>query len=186
MPFDRIPPYQGVIHPWHKNSIAEQITSLGGVVINSLTSNAWPSGSFAILTPFYLQSRMYVDTMYWINGATVAGQVDMAVYTEDGTKIFGTGPVLQSGTTSLQFNSLSPEWELGPGVYYLALVASSGSATFRSAFNSLSTGAMAQVLGMACAPAQYPLPLTITGTLRTMSSDYIPAYGISSEGTTFI
>ncbi len=184
--FDKLPYYQGVIHPWDTMSILEQINALGGAALNSLTSNAWPSGSLAVLFPFYLGQFMSVDCVYWINGATVAGQVDLGIYTEQGTKVYSTGPLLQSGVTSLQMTPVHPEVELGPGVYYLALVASSGTATFRSANNSLSTGSMAKVLGMAQAPAAYPLPQVITGTWRTLGQDQIPGFGMSSESTTFI
>jgi hypothetical protein len=176
-----LPPYRGQINPWDNMSILEQINALGGTAMNSLVSATWPSGSLALFVPFHLQQHMYVAGVYWLNGATANGQVDFGIYDENGNRIYSTGPVLQSGTSALQLQMVAPAppVHLWAGIYYMGIVASSSTATFRAASNSLSTGTMATVLGMAQAAAAYPLPAT--PTLISVGQDYIPGIGITSE-----
>jgi hypothetical protein len=44
----------------------------------------------------------------------------MGIYGEDGSRIYSTGSVAQSGTAAIQYVTLTPEIVLPPGRYYYA------------------------------------------------------------------
>lgn len=180
--FNVIPPYRGALNPWTPQSIFFHIEFYGENSLLNATTHSWPSGGVAIFVPFFLQQHMYVNGLYWMNGTTVAGNMDMGIFDQDGNRIFSLGPVLQSGTSARQMNIVSPPIHLWAGLYYMGMVAETGSAAVMSDLNALSTGTMIQFFGMAQAPTSYPLPLA--PGLATMQQDFIPVFGITSEGTT--
>lgn len=156
--------------------------SMGGTELNTNTSNAWPSGSLAIFVPFYLTTPMKVATIWWLNGATVSGNVDAGIYDASGNRIYSVGSIAQSGTQNFQVNTVPVSLILGPGVYYLALVCDNTTATIRSEFNTFVTGSYAKMLGMAQATVAFPLPKS--PTLISIGQDYTPSVGISATADT--
>lgn len=174
------PRIQGAVHPWSPYSIMEQVTSMGESPYDSVSSNAWPSGTVAIFVPFGIPLPMYVQTFYWFNGAAIAGNVDMGVYTIDGKKVRSLGAgVIQSGTNVVQSNILSPALHLGAGQYYMGIVFQNVTGTNLSSKGLAPTGTMVQVYGMAKMDGAYPLP--DVPTLGNMGFvDYIPGFGIAS------
>lgn len=177
--FENLPPFKGTITPYSQQSVVPSYIALGGTSFTALTSNTWPSGSLAILIPFYLDSPMVVVSMFWINGAAVSGNVEAGVYNSDGRKLFSTGAQGQSGTSAIQKTVLKTAQQLPPGLYYLALVADNTTATLQGQVNRLATGTLVQVLGMAQATTSFPLPAA--PTLKMIGQENIPVVGISSD-----
>ena len=145
----------------------------------SSASGGWPQSNRAIFVPFRLTSPFSVSTMWWENGATATGNVDIGIYTEDGTRLVSSGSTAQTGTNTTQSVTVTTT-QLGPGLFYLALALSSSSGTI---FRNTGGGIQNQrVMGLAQQASAFPLPAT--ATLAVMTTAYLPQCGMT--GRSFI
>jgi hypothetical protein len=90
-------------------------------------SFTWPAANLAIYVPFAIPFLFQVSTMFWGNGSTVSGNVDVGYYTSDGARVFSTGAIAQSGASVVQFSALANF--LDPGTGYLAMLMTSATGT---------------------------------------------------------
>jgi hypothetical protein len=65
----------------------------------------------------------------WKDFATVAGNVDVGIYSEAGTRLVNSGSTAQAGTSTIQKVGIA-DTAIGPGTYYFALTNSTTTATF--------------------------------------------------------
>jgi hypothetical protein len=93
-------------------------------------SVAWPSAGLALYIPLYVSAPGMVQGLFWQNGTAVAGNVELALYDEDGNKLATTGLIVAAGVSAPQYTAFASPVLLTTGRYYLALVASSASQTF--------------------------------------------------------
>lgn len=138
-------------------------------------NNAWPAANRALFVPFVIHEPFVVQKMAVYNATTAAGNVDIGIYTEDGTLLVSSGSTAMAGTSTQQTFSISKT--LAPGRYYMAIAFSSTSAILRASTTSLASTQLSGVLQMASA---FPLPAT--ATFAVAASAYIPAFGLSSRG----
>jgi hypothetical protein len=146
------------ISPWSLESLGSAAHAQTSNMTNAVSS-AWPSANLALFFPFYITHRITVQQLFMLNGATAAGNVDMGLYTLDGTRIISVGSTAQSGTNAIQAFSITST-QLSAGTYYLAVAASSVSTTIfsRTVFNS----SYSSTFGMAQMTSAFPLPATAT------------------------
>ena len=130
-----------------------------GISIDAGVSSAWPSNNYAIFYPFSLSRRITVQSLFCMNGATAAGNIDMGIYTMDGTRIVSAGSTAQSGTNAIQALTITPT-QLSPGFYYLAIAASSTSTTIFG--HSVYSNIYERFMGTAGMASAFPLPATAT------------------------
>jgi hypothetical protein len=76
--------------------------------------------------PIILPASCVAKRIWWANGATVAGNIDVGIYADDGdakpgAKVISSGATAQSGTNSVQFSDVS-DTALAAGRYWLAFV----------------------------------------------------------------
>lgn len=163
---------------YHKNVISSwSIESMGtGISAAKLTpgSATYPSANMAVFMPFAIAGPYLVRKVYWANGTAVAGNVDVGVYSWDGTRLFSAGSTAQAGTTAIQSVDIT-DYLLTPGSYYLALACSSLAATF---FRISPGTSMVQSWGMANQAAALPLPAT--ATFATAAQPFVALFGITS------
>lgn len=167
------------ITPTHPESGVGNIMFNGGnLSLNTYASSTWPSASKALFIPFWISKPITFSTMFWVNGATTSGNVDVGVYSVDGTKIVSKGSTAQSGASALQSVSVTST-TLGAGMYYLAMAADNTTATYYRtiAGQSLRT----KFTGMAEMSSAFALPAT--ATFATVAADYIPMVGLSTRST---
>jgi hypothetical protein len=162
------------------------ITPLGIESIGAGTGNlgtpaaaTWRNANLAIYVPFRINTTIVLSYGFVYNGAAVAGGFDIGVYAENGSKICSTGSTTQTTVSSVTSAPLllatasSPI--IGPGNYYMAISASNSTAQYyRMALGiqpSKTTGMATQVV--------FPLPAT--ATFATISTAYVPCFGISSR-----
>ena len=142
-------------------------SSGGGVGSGTLTASS------ALYVPVELiQPSTFVAAM-WCNGATLAGTVEVGVYTDDWILITSTGAITQSGASTAQVASMTT-FTLKPSRYYLAFVCSSATATFIGHSVNQSRWSM---LGVSEQPSARPLPSTAAPAIT--SSAFVPQFGIS-------
>lgn len=160
------------ITPTHK-------LSLGGNNGDVALVNAPWTGAInrAIFIPFRLPKTIIVQNMFVINGATIAGSFDLGIYTLDGTKLVSTGLTAQTGASVVQSIAITPA-QLGPGLFYMAIVSNSLTSTFlQQDFVSI---AFLKAMGLAQMSAALPLPATVTFATISVAIR-IPLVGLTAR-----
>ena len=92
-------------------------------------SGALGAANNAFFFPFSIPSPITVAKLFMYNGATVAGTIDMGIYTDDFTRIVSSGAITQAGVSTLQEFDVT-DTPLDKGRYYLAFAQSLGTALF--------------------------------------------------------
>lgn len=154
---------------------AAQVNDGGGAAFGDGTAPAANQAVFfPIGIPFWFNLRLF----FWRNGATVAGNVDVGLYSIGGTKIASTGSTAMSGASTSQ--SAAPSGGvliIPPGAYYLAFVTNSATATFPKANGpSMHGGA-----GVASQTTAFPLPATAAFTAG-VSASFALLFGMADVG----
>lgn len=83
-------------------------------------STSWGTANRAMYLPFSIPWPYPVKRVFWGNGS-VAGNMDLGIYTMAGKRLFSAGSTAQTPVSDLQYVSLSTPLWLNPGRYYLAL-----------------------------------------------------------------
>ena len=169
-------PVGGMPDPPVLTSMTEAMTNLSHALTSSGVSGAWPTAALAYFFPVRLtRARTYVRA-FWLNGATAAGTVDVGVYTIAGTtatRIASCGPQTQAGVSALQIFTPTA-FTIGPGLYYLAMSCSLGTATvWRSA------GGSNAPFRPFCYQATSQSTLGATPTVASFGGTTIPVFGFS-------
>lgn len=146
-----------------------------GTFSNVSTSTAWPSANLAMYWPIMISSPVLVTSMFVANGGTANGNWAVAVYAPDGTKVGGTAATAQAGTNAIQSANPSANFQIGPGLYYLALVSDSGTATFRSF--SIATLSYGRMMGIYQQASAYSTGAPATATFATNAQVALPQFG---------
>ena len=139
-------------------------------------SYVWPEANMAIYIPFILYRSITAKIMGVVNGSPVSGNVDVGIYSKDGTRLVSSGSTAQAGTSTLQPFDI-PDIPLGPGSFYMAIAVDNtiGKVYGRSTGHLLSFAAV----GMAAQSAAFPLPLS--ATFATVTKTYIPYICLSTN-----
>lgn len=136
----------------------------------------WPAANRVVLIPFRVYRPFAIQRAFWYNGATVAGNVEVAVYDEEFNRLVTTGSTVMAGASVIQSAAIAST-ELVAGLYYLAMISDSATATFfRRGLASATcrAGGMLQVTTGA-------IPLAATLTPVTVSSAHCPMCGVSQR-----
>jgi len=165
-------------------------------VMTAAGAGAWPNANEAVYVPFVIAAPYLVRTLWWYNGGTAAGNVDIGIYTAGGTLLANAGSTAMSGTQVVQAVSLGTPLLLAPGTYYLGLVSSSATAVFRgmsSATGTLQAWDTDVLRGAGVvqqASAGIPIPATMTPAKLTnwgtSTTNLLPIFGISSLASTLV
>lgn len=139
------------------------------------SSGAWPAANDAILVPIYIQQNTNITRLWVVNGAAASGNMDVGIYTADGSLITSSGSTAQSGTNALQFFNIA-DVVLSPGAYYIACsIDGTGGTVFRS---NLSVVRL-QEAGAVKGTSAMPLPATLT--FATVTAGLYPLMGIETS-----
>lgn len=84
------------------------------------STSPWSDAANAILAfPFHIEDPTTIYKAYWLNGSSMVGNMEVAVYDKDYVKLATTGSIALSGASAPQVATLST-LRLGPGRYYCA------------------------------------------------------------------
>jgi hypothetical protein len=157
------------ISPYSLGSIG----AVTGNLSSAPASGTWDSANRAVFVPFRVSRPIYVVNMFVFNGLVVSGNLDIGIYTSDGTRLVSIGSTAQAGTSAIQTLDIT-DTLLGPGLFYMALV-----------FNNTTARVFQQtvvpsgiVCGMAIMNAAFPLPATAT---FSQSYNYLPVFGLTTR-----
>jgi hypothetical protein len=168
---ERAYPPNSIITPASPESLMVDLSSIGAVFGSAGTSGFWPAANRAMYFPFALSRHAIVKKVFWVNGSSVTGNVDLGVYAVDGRLIVSSGSTAQSGTNAPQVVDIT-DTMLAPGPYYIGL-ACSGSAAF---MRVQPTAQFQRLFG--CLEQSSAFPLPATATFAENSSLYVPLAGL--------
>lgn len=127
---------------------------------------------------FRLARPMTVRLAYWMNGATVSGNVILGVYDQTGIKLAETASTAQATINVIQSASIGPIL-LQPGAYYLATIFSDTVGTiFRT--GSLTVEECRSLSLHRQTEGGFALPATLTINGNSGSND-IMVVGLSTQ-----
>lgn len=137
-------------------------------------SGAYPTANMAFFSPFRITQPLTFSTMYVFNGGTVSGNIDVGVYSNDGTRIVSKGGTAQTGGSTIQTFTVTTT-ELDSGLFYFAL--SMDNTTGIVYHYAPAQAAFLNFVGVAQMASAYPLPATATFASNTNA--YAPAMGLT-------
>lgn len=141
-------------------------------------SAAPPANDYIVYVPVRIPEDCTVLRVYWANGGSVSGNVNMGLYSSAGSKLWETGSTAQSGTNQLQFVDIANQ-ATSAGFYYMALQFSSTSARVcrfaPTLFYLQAAGVMEEQAGSFALPA--------TATFAKLANAYLPAFGLDLRGS---
>lgn len=133
----------------------------------------------AKFAPLIVDAPITFTALYWQNGATVNGNVCVAIYDAGFNRLFTTGNVAQAGASTPQIVGIS--WALTPGVYWVGFQTTSTTATFlRWLIGSAAGRLMGAGIRTQSAPTN-PLPATVApiyGATNTDRDFNLPIFGL--------
>lgn len=144
----------------------------------------------AVLAPFTIPGPCLINSMWWYNGNTTAGNIDAGIYTINvgGTSISrlcSTGAVAQSGVSTLQSANISAYSannigiRLEPGTYYLAISNSSNGTLFGRAVPTTAANAQYAFGWQTAATSAGSGTLATTLTAAAWTGTRYPVFGFS-------
>lgn len=164
-----------VITPWDVDSIGVELLSDAGGVVASAAVFAVTT---AIYIPWYLSYSCTVSRVDWSNGATASGNVDCGVYDSANgiptTKLVSSGAQVQTGVNANQGFDVT-DTLLQPGLKFLALYWTSGTATFLR--TTINPAQMMKFFGVCMESVATALPGTATPVVVT--NGFIPYFSVT-------
>lgn len=148
-------------------------------VANALAGGAW-TANLAIYIPLLTVEPILVSQFFWINGATVNGNSDVGIYTEDGTtKLVSTGSTANAGASQIQVVNVSDVLLPANRRLWLALASDSGTHTF---WRNATAVRSQDYLGVKQQTSAWSSGLPASATFATPSVAILPLFGFT--GTT--
>lgn len=139
---------------------------------------AWGTALYAIYIPITIPVPFTVYKMAVLNGATVAGNVDVGIYDRWGNRLVSMGSTAMAGVSTVQSFDVA-DTVLTPANYFFAFVSDSTTATFScvtlAAQGQRASGVQVQTLGA--------MPLPATATFATPTNTIVPWVSASIAGT---
>lgn len=157
-----------------------------GVQSQTAGSAAWNTAKGVIYVPCYLPLSMVAVKLWWHNGNTISGNVDVGIYNSTsgfsvGSRIINTGSVAQAAPSSaIQIVDVTDTFLAGPNLYYLAMTMDNVTGTVKSVTNGNGPGST--WLPAIETTGAFGLPATAT-PLTTIASAFgaiTPWFGFST------
>lgn len=142
----------------------------------TFASAVWPTSNRAYYYPFRIDHPITVLKLWMANGAAAAGNLDIGIYSEDGTRIVSSGSTAQAGTNTLQEIDIA-DTVIGPGAFYLAAAMDGTTGTAFRFSGGSSTRSL--LLGYYSQVTAFPLPAN--ATFASQASQWIPLFGLAAK-----
>ena len=129
--------------------------------------------------PFVLTEPLLVRQMYVINGTSVAGNIDVGIYSEGGIRLVSAGSTAAIGTNTIQTFDLV-DTTLNPGHYYMAFAKGTTGPSSQQwcVLPSAYPDNVLRCLGCRTS-ADFPLPATPVWVVMQRSA--VPFFGVTGE-----
>ena len=162
------------VSPWATNSIGTIVLSWG-FVISAPATLVYPAANLAIFIPFRSRYPFLCANAFWNNGTLgTVSNIDVGVYSKDGTRLWSTGSTAQSGASVIQSVDITDK-KIGAGMYYIAIACDNAAGQlFASTFTNASLDTLAGIRQQSTA---FPLPAV--ATLGDCTQTYLPLFGFT-------
>lgn len=139
-----------------------------------LAGGTYPVANLIIYFPFRISNPCIFTKLWWYNGASASASynIDMGIFSEDGTRIISTSSTAQSGSNLMQSVDIT-DTLLDIGTYYFGFVCDTTSANFMRC--TLATGFLCPVTGILEQASTFPLPAN--ATFASATNNYFPFIG---------
>lgn len=175
------PPYMSPLNQMAISVIYAECLGRDLNVLSSVSSSAAWTANLCIYVPLLTYQPVIVSHLWWINGATVNGNTDVAIYSFDGaTKIVGAGATANSGTNTTQTVNVTDVTLAANSFYWLALGSDSGTQTY---FLDAATALMLEFIGVKQQAAGYSGGLPTPISLDAPSVAVLPLFGLVGATT---
>jgi hypothetical protein len=150
-----MPPVVGT-DSWH--CVGTQLTANS---IAAAASATWPTANSACYIPLLVTEDITVKKLWWLNGATVTSNINMALYTAAFAQVAGTetGSTAQAGAGVIQEVDIA-DTALTAGLYYIAIVMDAAAAGTVTRYSV--TTAQSRSWGLASEASVFDLPANAT------------------------
>lgn len=142
----------------------------------SVASAVFPGANKVFYMPLRVPVPVLIRQLYCLNGSVVSGNVDVGLFTLDGTKIISSGSTAQAGTTTKQLFNVT-DTLIGRGCYYLGITLSNTTGTFQRITTALAPmsaiGLLTETTGGFGLPA--------IATFSTLANAYMPLGGLLAQ-----
>ena len=155
-------------------SIKISVEILTGVVTTNTNAIVWPTANKAFYIPFSINSEQTVKRIITFIGDTSSGNIDVGIYSTNGTKEVSAGSTAMGTNNQVQIFDIA-DTTLPAGKYYMAMAVDNVTAKIR-----ISAGAINTLFGIKEEASAFPLPATATFTENT-TSNFIPHMSVSFE-----
>lgn len=148
---------------------------IGGGIITAGT--AWPSNNLGIFVPFRI-AQPFTFSKMGIVVSSASGNLDLGVYSADGTKIVSSGSTaVGSNVNTVSVTSTT----IGPGLFYMAASFSTTAAQVMCyVFSATAKAGLIRALGVSQMASALALPATATFAANT--GTIIPIMGLTNRG----
>ena len=150
--------------------------SIGDGLITSSSNLAYPAANEAYFVPFSIERPIVTRRLFSMNGSGVSGNIDMGIYSRDGSRLISMGSVVHSGTSVPQLFDIGDKY-FSPNQYYMAIAMDNNVGALRRMNVPLARSYLAGVLR---ATGSFPLPEKVIFTNVAIS--FIPVIGIELLG----
>lgn len=163
-----------ILSPWSEQGPAPAIKAVGSNFNPGAVS--W-TANYAGYVPFVLPWDYPVARMFYVNGTSQTGAVDLGIYDDAGSRIFSTGSTGAGAGIDYEqmFETLADPLILPRGAYYFA-IASAGSAS-RFVGSTLNNNTM-RGAGILLDDAAFPLPAQMAPAAVT-ANIILPLFGVT-------
>lgn len=143
---------------------------------------AWPSANVLIAVPFTVPEPVTLTKLWWLNNALPAGNLDIGIFLEDGTRVVSSGSTAMAGAQTCQVVDIT-DTTIARGRYYVGLVCDTVSTNTFAVYNP--AAGICQALGVVRDTAAAP-PLSTSANPAAFvvtTHAYIPIMGAQGYRT---
>ena len=176
-----LPQVRPVYSTYSPESLGSELSAV--ITVANLNAAQTAGQNLAYFVPLYLPAAFTVKRFLWFNGATVNGNITMALFSLAGVlQGTSTASTAQSGVSAMQAAAPSGgNFTVQAGQYLMVIVSDSATATLVVG-NIGSVPGLLRMMGLQQEAADYAL--TSPATLVAHSTnDYVPFIAISSLTT---
>lgn len=161
-------------------SVLSTATALLGLGVLAASDAAWPSANLAIFIPVRVATPVTICKIIVGAGATATGNFDVGIYDAAGNRLVSSGATAK-GTNTEHVIDIT-DTTIGPGLYYIALSASTTNNYVRYVPGGTTPvpESMARLSGSLEMATAHPLPSTATFAAR--ATGYLPAVALIPRG----
>jgi hypothetical protein len=147
-----------------------------GVWLGNSSPQGWQLANLILYVPVRIPELITVKRVFWSNGDSAAGNINVGLYDWSGAKQWECGSTAQSGTDVVQYKDIT-DTDVAAGMWFLALQASSTSTRFMMSGDFWSlwrSGVFDEAAGSFALPS--------TATFTNPNYGYLPYFGLDVRG----